>query len=233
MVLAGGLGTRLSSITGGTPKPLAPVSGHPFLYWKMSYLVSSGFSEFVFCLGYGASEIRSYLESAWPDVRKTYIQDRFPNCGTGLAVVDAFSFVEEGGFVTYADNLTSVDLASMSDLAALTRSSVMAVQSFDEKTEQRGNVQYVNEGSTIRYAKNSGGALIDHGISFLTLDFFSDFVSSVDAMSLEEMFELQSSKGRLLSVNSWREFLEIGTPNSYVAAQDTIEAYYKGYEFHT
>lgn len=38
IILAGGLGTRLRSVTGTLPKCLAPVAGRPFLWWQMKLL---------------------------------------------------------------------------------------------------------------------------------------------------------------------------------------------------
>lgn len=233
IVLAGGLGTRLNSITKGRPKPLTQVAGRPFLHWKMSYLVSSGFKKFVFCLGAGATEIKNYLDSAWSQTTILYSQDRFPNCGTGIATIDALRYVEDSAFVTYADNLTSVNLVSMSELSTRSGFSVMAVQRFDRTTEQIGNARYSDDCSRIRYEKNSGGPLIDHGISLLTSDFFSSFVTRAEATSLEEILEKQSQSGLLLSVTAWRGFLEIGTPQSLAEAQNQITRYYEGYGFYS
>ena len=38
VILAGGLGTRLKSVSGELPKPMVDISGQPFLYRLMTYL---------------------------------------------------------------------------------------------------------------------------------------------------------------------------------------------------
>ena len=43
IILAGGFGTRLKSITGDIPKPLADINGTPFLKYIIQNLVNSGF----------------------------------------------------------------------------------------------------------------------------------------------------------------------------------------------
>ena len=63
MVLAGGFGTRLRSVTGPKPKALASISGKPFLSILMEKWISHGFERFVFLLGYGSQEIIDTLNS--------------------------------------------------------------------------------------------------------------------------------------------------------------------------
>ncbi|MBM4232224.1 MAG: hypothetical protein FJ184_16110, partial [Gammaproteobacteria bacterium] len=43
IILAGGLGTRLKSVTGDTPKPLVPILGRPFIEYLLDHLRSMGF----------------------------------------------------------------------------------------------------------------------------------------------------------------------------------------------
>jgi len=62
--LAGGAGTRLQSVTGSTPKCLAPVDGQPFLYHLLQRLLAQGFQHFVLALGVGASEVEEAV-AAW------------------------------------------------------------------------------------------------------------------------------------------------------------------------
>ena len=39
IVLAGGLGTRLSAVVNAVPKPMAPVQGKPFLEFLLNYWI--------------------------------------------------------------------------------------------------------------------------------------------------------------------------------------------------
>ena len=61
MVLAGGFGTRLRSVTGPKPKALASISGKPFLSILMEKWISHGFEKFVFLLGYGSKKSLIHL----------------------------------------------------------------------------------------------------------------------------------------------------------------------------
>ena len=52
VILAGGLGTRLSKAVPGLPKPMAPVNGRPFLEHQIDYWIAQGIDHFVLSVGY-------------------------------------------------------------------------------------------------------------------------------------------------------------------------------------
>ncbi len=61
VILAGGLGTRLSEETSTRPKPMVEVGGRPMLWHIMHLYAAHGLSEFVLALGYKAEMVRSYF----------------------------------------------------------------------------------------------------------------------------------------------------------------------------
>lgn len=61
IILAGGLGTRLSEETAIRPKPLVEIGGKPILWHIMNIYAASGFTEFVLALGYKGEEIKKYF----------------------------------------------------------------------------------------------------------------------------------------------------------------------------
>ena len=52
IILAGGLGKRLSSVITDLPKPMAPVEKYPFLEILLNYLSSNGFKKIILAVGY-------------------------------------------------------------------------------------------------------------------------------------------------------------------------------------
>ena len=61
VILAGGLGTRISEETVARPKPMVEIGGRPILWHLMAYYGSFGFTEFVICLGYRGYMIKEYF----------------------------------------------------------------------------------------------------------------------------------------------------------------------------
>jgi len=61
VILAGGLGTRLSEETDIKPKPMVEIGGKPILWHIMKIYAQHGFTEFVVCLGYKGYVIKEYF----------------------------------------------------------------------------------------------------------------------------------------------------------------------------
>ena len=61
VLLAGGLGTRISEETILKPKPMIEIGGRPILWHIMKIYASHGFTEFVVCLGYKGYVIKEYF----------------------------------------------------------------------------------------------------------------------------------------------------------------------------
>lgn len=63
VILAGGLGTRLSEETGDKPKPMIEVGSKPLLWHIMKIYSFYGINDFIICCGYKGSVIREYFSS--------------------------------------------------------------------------------------------------------------------------------------------------------------------------
>lgn len=61
VILAGGLGTRLSEETDIKPKPMVEIGGMPILWHIMKIYSSYGYNDFVICLGYKGYIIKEYF----------------------------------------------------------------------------------------------------------------------------------------------------------------------------
>jgi glucose-1-phosphate cytidylyltransferase len=61
VILAGGLGTRISEETATIPKPMIEVGGKPLLWHIIKHYSHFGFNEFIICLGYKGYAIKHYF----------------------------------------------------------------------------------------------------------------------------------------------------------------------------
>lgn len=63
VILAGGLGTRLSEETGDRPKPMVEIGGLPILWHIMKLYSHFGHNDFIVCLGYKGYRIKEYFSN--------------------------------------------------------------------------------------------------------------------------------------------------------------------------
>ena len=61
VILAGGLGTRISEETGLKPKPMIEIGGKPILWHIMKTYSHYGINEFIICCGYKGYVIKEYF----------------------------------------------------------------------------------------------------------------------------------------------------------------------------
>ena len=61
VILAGGLGSRISEETGLRPKPMVEIGGKPILWHIMKIYSAHGVNEFVICCGYKGYVIKEYF----------------------------------------------------------------------------------------------------------------------------------------------------------------------------
>ena len=63
VILAGGLGTRLSEETRERPKPMVEIGGRPILWHIMKIFSSYGLNDFIICCGYKSIYIKEYFNN--------------------------------------------------------------------------------------------------------------------------------------------------------------------------
>ena len=63
VILAGGLGTRLSEYTKVIPKPMVKIGPYPILVHIISHYLKYGFKEFIIAAGYKSHVVKSYFKN--------------------------------------------------------------------------------------------------------------------------------------------------------------------------
>lgn len=113
VILAGGKGTRIASITSEIPKALIPVNGMPVLEYQVIMARDQGFREFIFIIGHLGSKIREYFGSGekW-GVSIEYFEERVP-LGTAGALAYLKDKLNDDFFVFYGDTVMDIDMRNM------------------------------------------------------------------------------------------------------------------------
>ncbi len=135
VILAGGLGTRLSEETGTRPKPMVEIGGRPILWHIMKIYSQHGINDFIICCGYKGYMIKEYFANYFlhmSDVTfdmqgnrmqvhqsvaepwRVTLVDTGENSGTGGRLKRVASYLEgEDIFcMTYGDGLGNVDVSA-------------------------------------------------------------------------------------------------------------------------
>ena len=215
IILAGGLGTRLRSVTGEVPKCLAPVDGKPFLQYLLEWLARFEVTHVVLSVGYLKEQVFRFIESReWPfDI--SYAIENEP-LGTGGGIRLALQRCRgEKVYVVNGDTFFNVDLNALPFVAPVTLA-LKPMRDFD----RYGAVDWDGDLVTAFHEKNpcaegliNGGVYaLDRSQSDLTLfprkfSFEKDF--------LEPLADLHQVAGRVQ--DGW--FIDIGVPEDYARAQ--------------
>ena len=72
VILAGGLGSRLSEETKKRPKPMIEIGGKPIIWHIMKLYSYYGFNDFIICTGYLEKSIRTYFKKLKKKMMKNY-----------------------------------------------------------------------------------------------------------------------------------------------------------------
>ncbi|MEO8149192.1 MAG: sugar phosphate nucleotidyltransferase [Bacteroidia bacterium] len=109
-----GIGTKLRPHTHTQPKALVPVAGKAILSHIVDYLITSGFNEFIFIIGYLGEKIESHVKEKYPKLKASFVLQE-PREGTGHAVWTAREKVNEGEdvFIVFGDTIFEYDLKSL------------------------------------------------------------------------------------------------------------------------
>jgi len=113
ILLAGGLGTRISEETSDKPKPMVLLDDKPIIWHLMNIFASQGFKEFIIAGGYKVSVIQDWvstLETDW----EIQVVDTGLNTQTGGRIKQCLEmFPREQCLVTYGDGLGNVDITEL------------------------------------------------------------------------------------------------------------------------
>lgn len=113
VVMAGGKGTRLASVTGGEiPKPMVPVLGKPILEHQLEALRAGGVTDFVFVVGHLHEKIEEYFgDGSRFGVSIRYIVEREPLGSAGALFW--LKECREDFFLVFGDTIFDIDLERM------------------------------------------------------------------------------------------------------------------------
>ncbi len=113
VILAGGLGTRLSEYTHSIPKPMISINGKPIIFHIMKHFSSYGFKDFYIALGYKGGIIKKFFKNknyGW----KVNLINTGKKTMTGGRLKRLKKYLKNETFMmTYGDGLSDVNLKKL------------------------------------------------------------------------------------------------------------------------
>ena len=213
-LLAGGLSTRLRTLTETVPKSMVPVAGEPFIASQLRWLASQGIGRVVICCGYMGEQIEDYAgDGAAFGCAVTYSYDGQPLKGTGGAVKKALPQLGNPFFLMYGDSYLPIAFRPVYEsFVRRGRLGLMTVF-HNENRWDTSNVEF-EQGAIRNYDKSNitpRMQYIDYGLGILTPAAFAPWQD-------DEVFDLSLVYGRLVKTGQLsghevtQRFYEIGTP---------------------
>ncbi len=144
VILAGGLGTRISEETSIKPKPMIEIGGRPILWHIMKLYSAHGVNDFVICCGYKGYVIKEYFANYFLhmsdvtfDMKRNHMEVhqqkaepwRVTLVDTGEETMTGGRLKRVGDYVkdekafcfTYGDGLSDVDIAGIDRISRASR----------------------------------------------------------------------------------------------------------------
>lgn len=114
VIMAGGKGTRLYSITNDEiPKPMALIAGKPILQWQIECLCRNGVTSIILVIGHLGEKIETYFgDGALFGVHISYFKEERP-LGTAGALAELGGQLEETFLLVFGDTIFDICVAQM------------------------------------------------------------------------------------------------------------------------
>ncbi|MDE2222198.1 MAG: NTP transferase domain-containing protein [Candidatus Omnitrophica bacterium] len=225
VILAGGLGKRLQSVTGGRQKVLAQINGRPFLEILIDYIASQGGRRFILCVGHGGHEVAAHFLHKHHNDREIVLSVEESPLGTGGAIKEGARHVKTGRFLAMnGDCFCVIDYRRLIKFHHEHRSKATLAVTLMPEPQDYGTIEVAKTGAIEAFKEKqplAAAAFINTGTYCFDRDIFS-LVDTPDKFSIEyDFFPHLVGKG-FYAFEVENRFIDIGTPERYSWAQQHL-----------
>jgi NDP-sugar pyrophosphorylase family protein len=229
IVLCGGAGTRLRSVTGESPKSMASVAGRPFLELLLRQLRRYGFERVILAVGYRSEVIASLLGDSACGLQIAYARETTP-LGTGGALRNAAHLMHtDAALVMNGDSYTDVDVSAFLAQHAATHADLFFVVTPADGRDDTGSVFADPDGKLLRFTEKerpAGGQPFNNaGVYLLSQQLILSVPEGIPTSLEKELFPKWIDENRDLRVFVHHgDCVDIGTPVRFEVAQQLLAA---------
>ncbi len=220
VILAGGLGTRISEESHLRPKPMIEIGDQPILWHIMKYYASYGFDEFIICAGYKQYVIKEYFAEYF--LHNSDVTFDLANNGITIhnnnseqwkvSVIDTGLHTMTGGrirrirpyvgdepfMLTYGDGLCTVDLKALEEFhRAHGKTATITTVNI---SEMKGVLEVSDGGqvTSFREKEDRDASLINGGFMVFKKEIF-DYLENDETILERGPLSRLSAEGQLMS----------------------------------
>ena len=225
VIMAGGHGTRLRSLTHDLPKPMVLVSGKPFLEHLLNLLKKWEIRQILLCIGYLSHKIENYFgDGSKFGLDITYsVEEKL--LGTGGALKLAESHLAQEFLLVNGDTYLAIDYAGL--IAYFKRSNKLGViVAYDNSSPKfRGNIALDADQNVVAYSKEQvipAMNYTDAGVQVFKKEVLK-FIPQDSIVSLEnEIFPRLINEGELAAYITSNRFYDIGTSDELKTFEEAL-----------
>lgn len=221
VILAGGLGTRLRSVVPDLPKPMAPISGRPFLEHQLDYWIKQGISHFVLSVCYRHETIVDHFGNRYKGAELDYVIEKTPLGTGGGLLLAAEKIGKEGPFLLLnGDTYFAVDLKALIEFS-FANDADWCFSLFRTNEEGRYMGMDISPQGKIASLKSGTGRMANGGVYWVNPRALlgGEFSPGAKVSLEDDIFPAAMVSGQsLFGIEFLGTFIDIGVPDDYYRA---------------
>jgi len=224
IILAGGFGTRLQHVLGtNIPKPLAPVSGRPFLTYLLRHLEIAGYQHVVLSTGYLSERIEQYFGEQFGNIHLSYAREEHPLFTGGAIAFALQQTLTDNVLVINGDTLFDIPISELEHFHEQHKADVSVALRKVDDTSRYGRVETNVDNRITSFCEKN---LQDIGCGMINGGIYMIRKAWLLSVGLPEKFSFEKEVLQTLtsSIQCYGKcfedyFIDIGIPNDYYRAQ--------------
>ena len=223
VILCGGKGTRLKTISKGQPKVLIPINKRPFIYFLLDTLINNGFKKIFLLTAYKSKFIKDEVGDFYKEVPLIYIEDNKElKSGTAAAIYSSYHKLPDHFLLQYGDTILDIDYKKFYKKSKELKDSILMSIYKNEEGLDKNNVLY-KDNKLIYYNSESNSNnnityknYIDYGLLGVHKLFLKKHICFLkENESLKNFQEKMSNLDLIRPFLVNKRFYEIGNPESF------------------
>ncbi len=210
IILAGGFGKRLGSITKRTPKPLIKINGVPFLFYLIKKIEKAGFKKIIILTYYKNHLFENFIKKIKIKKLEIILHKEPRPLGTLKSIQNSLKYLDDNFIVINGDTFFNLDFKKLRNINEKKRYEnviYLTKSSSYLSNKKLSNIKIKKK--KIIFSKSKIANLMNAGVYILKKKYF---IKNLKYSSLEEYISSYLiPKNKIYGIKSKAKFIDIGT----------------------